>query len=181
MPPNIELRFTSQRFAIEQASLLLGYASLNPQSFEIVNGSVKAFIARPGLVEGALFGPRLRRLSGQGTTLFAWTEFSRQVTEEEWRSGVITINMDTLRELVIRVEDDKGRRVAGVTIGLIRFGREGGMDFKVDGNGEVKLLLFPGTYGARAPGGPPIQFQVTSGNDEQMIRVVPRHPQESTW
>ena len=184
MAPNIEIRFTRERFVLEQASLLLGRPSLltaGTQPLEIVNGSVKVLIGSPGLVEGGLFGPRIRPLSGQETILLAWAEFRRQVTEEEWRSGVLTINMDTLRQVAIRVEDERGRKVADARIGLAGAQREGGMDLKVDKNGEVKLLLPPGTYRAGAPGGARVQFQVTSGDGEQIVVVptgIPPEPKD---
>jgi len=79
------------------------------------------------------------------------------------------VNLDRHRELMVRVQDDEGHPVGCQIIGMVRFNREGGLDFTSDENGEVKLLLEPGMYGGGAPDGPNVQFEVTAGEGQQVV------------
>jgi hypothetical protein len=137
----------------------------NFPTLAVVNGSVYAPIDRPGLVEGVLFGIRIRRLSGAITT-HGLAEFAHEVTEEDLYSGAATIDMEAYREVVIKVRDREGRPAGGGQIGVVRFSKEGGLDLAVDEHGEARLLLAPGIYGTTG-----VRFEITSSDAEDIIEV----------
>lgn len=203
--PNIEMRFVSRWFVIEQADLWLYRLQLDRQkktlstttghnldltsaderaledlmsnfpTLTVVNGSVNAPIDRAGLVEGMLFGIRTCRLSGAITT-HALAEFAHEVTEDDLYSGATTINMDVYREVVINVRDREGRPAGGGQIGLARSSKEGGLDFAVDEHGEARLLLAPGSYVTTG-----VRFEITNSDAEDIVEVtVPARVQNPT-
>ena len=44
---------------------------------------------------------------------------------------------------------------------------EGSLDLHANEDGEFTILLPPGKYGTRPPGGPPVQFEVTEQDPDQ--------------
>src|SRR5688572_24323989 len=172
MPAEMQIRFSSDRFVIESATLWLFRwsseleAPKNPgdiDSLDVIEGSVKASIPKPGPLEGMLIGIRLRRLADGKISSPVWSEFSHQVSETDWRSGVAIVNLNNYKEVLIKVQDSQGYPVSGGRIGFgpLKGGKEGGMDFTTDANGEITLLLSPGMYGASARGGNN-RFEVTT-------------------
>jgi len=59
-------------------------------------------------------------------------------------------------------------------IGFVRFQKKEAWNLRVDEHGDVRLLLTPGNYGARKAGGAPVQFEVKTGEEEQVIELIGR-------
>jgi len=82
-------------------------------------------------------------------------------------SGLAVIDINAYKELIIRVRDAAQRPLANSIISLIRWQVEGSLDLHLNEGGEFTMLLLPGRYGTRAPGGPPVQFEVTDEDPDQ--------------
>lgn len=197
MSSNIQISFESSRFAIERGYVLLIRVlggprralltttgeSVQPGMQDLLqiinNGSVSVSFDGPGRFEGMLFGLVVRR-SSDGTTFQAgMSPFSFEVTDQNWRSGVAVVDMDSYREVVLSVHERDGRPVAaGTRLGMTLPGKEGGIDFVVDDEGEARFFLPPGLYGTQKIPGPRVCFEITSSLETQTI-AVPAFERES--
>jgi len=81
---NVQVRFSSQRFFIERATLWL-YP--NPVALLVSDGSVTVSVDSAATIEGSLFDARVRRLANGTILSVRWVEFSQQVSEKDLLSG----------------------------------------------------------------------------------------------
>ena len=86
-------------------------ADLNLDAMTVVNGAVQVAIDRPGFVNGALFGITGRRFSNGETELFGISEFRHPLSEDDWQTGVTTVNLDSYRDVVIKVQNAIPNRI----------------------------------------------------------------------
>jgi hypothetical protein len=141
--PNIEIRFVSRRFVIEQAALWLYRLQRDRQKtiLSTTTGHSLELTSSPderaledlasnfptlGVVNGSVYAPidrpglvegilfGIRTCRSSGAiTTHGLAEFVHEVTEEDLYSGATTINMDGYREVVIKVRDREGRPAGG--------------------------------------------------------------------
>jgi hypothetical protein len=188
----LNIEFASRAFVIEEGMLVLyklpaaGLASITgiavppeapvtgaalrelealfrPQM--VMGGTTEVAIDRPGEIWGMLGAAKVRRHEGRVFT--AALEVKHEITPAELRSGLAVIDLNAYKELVIRVRDAGQRPLANSIISLIRYEAEGSLDLHANEDGEFTMLLPPGRYGTRAPGGPPLQFEVTEQDPDQ--------------
>ena len=204
MNKNVELRFSSRRFWIEQATMFVhgrqlgtvtdgtaqpigpvgpersGPNSAPPlETYSVVNSAATVSLDHAGRLQGILFLPSIRRVSGGLSIGVLFTKFDHDVTQEEWGAGAALIDFDSYREVRIRVHDNDGRPVGSRTLALTDAGDgEAGMDMQTDKDGEVKLLLAPGRYAVGGGKGfPRTDFEVTTSDEEQVIQLAtPKAP-----
>jgi hypothetical protein len=163
----VKIEFTCRSFVIEEAMVVLynfPVAGLFPSQM-ITGGIMEAAIDGPGEIRGMLTAAKIRRHDGR--IFSAGMEFKHEITPAELRSGVAVIDINSYKELVIRVRDPAQRPLANSIISLIRWELEGSLDLYVNEDGEFTMLLPPERYGTRAPGGPPVQFEVTDQDPDQ--------------
>jgi hypothetical protein len=187
----VKIEFASRSFVIEEAMLVLynipaaGLASIigidalfeapvtgtAPPELEglfssqmVRDGTTEIAIDRPGEIRGIL-DAKVRR--HDGSLFAAGLEFNHEITPAELRSGLAVIDINAYKELVIRVRDTAQRPLANSIVSLIRWELEGSLELHVNEDGEITMLLPPGRYGTRAPGGPPVQFEVTDHDPDQ--------------
>src|SRR5262245_3180226 len=98
--------------------------------------------------------------------VFSPIEFKHEITPAGL-SGLAVIDMNAYKELVIRLHDAAQRPLANAIISLIRYALEGSLDLHANEDGEFTMLLPPGKYGTRAPGGAPVQFEITEQDPDQ--------------
>ena len=188
----VKMEFVSRSFVIEEAALVLynipaaGLASITGidmppgasvsdavlreleglfPSQTVRDGTTQVAIDRPREICGILAESKVRRHDGR--VFSAPMEFKHEITPAELRSGLAVIDMNAHKELVIRVRDTLQRPLANSIISLLRYEVEGSLDLYTNEDGEFTMLLPPGHYGTRAPGGPPIQFDVTEQDPDQ--------------
>ncbi len=187
----VKIEFTSQSFLIEEAQLVLynipaaGLSSIGIDlppgasvsdtalrelealfpSYMVIGGTTEAAIDRPGEIRGMLAASKIRRQDGR--VFSAVMEFKHEITLAELRSGLAVIDINAYKELVIRVRDTVQRPLANSIISLLRFGMGGSLELHANEDGEIVMLLPPGKYGTRVPGGPPVQFEVTDQDPDQ--------------
>ena len=163
----VKIEFTCRSFVIEEAMVVLynfPVAGLFPSQM-VTGGIMEAAIDRTREIGGMLTAAKIRRHDGR--VFSAAMEFKHEITPAELKSGTAVIDMSAYKELVIRVRDAAQRPRANSIISLIRRGLEGSLDLYVNEDGEFTMLLPPGRYGTRAPGGPPVQFEVTDQDPDQ--------------
>ena len=188
----VKIEFASRSFVIEEAMLVLynipapGLASIigidalfeapvtstAPPELEglfssqmVRDGTTEIAIDRPGEIRGMLTAAKVRRHDGR--VFSAAMEFKHEITPAELTSGLAVIDINAYKELIIRVRDAAQRPLANSIISLIRWQVEGSLDLHLNEGGEFTMLLLPGRYGTRAPGGPPVQFEVTDEDPDQ--------------
>ena len=188
----VKIEFTSRSFVIEEATLVLynipaaGLASITGTdlppgasvpdtvlreleglfpSQTVRDGTTEVSIDRPREICGMLAESKVRRHDGR--VFVAPMEFKHEITPAELRSGLAVIDMNAYKELVIRLHDAAQRPLANPIISLIRYAIEGSLDLHANEDGEFTILLPPGKYGTRAPGGAPVQFEVTEQDPDQ--------------
>jgi hypothetical protein len=182
----VKIEFASRSFVIEEATLVLynipaaGLASITGidmppgasvtdtilreleglfPSQTVKDGTTEVAIDRPREICGILADSKVRRHDGR--VFLAPMEFKHEITPAELRSGLAVVDMNAYKELVIEVRDTAQQPLANAIISLIRYAMEGSLDLHANEDGEFTILLPPGKYGTRAPGGLPLQFEVT--------------------
>jgi hypothetical protein len=136
----------------------------------VINGSASVSIDRPGILEGVLFGLQVQRSSGEAVS-YPIAEFTHEVTEENWQSGITSVDMNTYREVLIKARNPDGQSAVRRPISLptkVNFC----MDLTTDERGEAKLLLAAGHY--YIFGLPPVNFEVTIADSEKIVEVTLR-------
>ena len=129
------------------------------------DGTTQVAIDRPREICGILAESKVRRHDGR--VFSAPMEFKHEITPTELRSGLAVVDMNAYKELVIEVRDTAQQPLANAIISLIRYAMEGSLDLHANEDGEFTILLPPGKYGTRAPGGLPLQFEVTEQDPDQ--------------
>jgi len=193
----VRIEFASRSFVIEEAMLVLydvpatGLASStgieglpgapvsDPASRELEalfpsqmvrSGTTEVAMDRPVQIRGMLSASKIRREDGRFFS--AAMEIKHEITPAELRSGLAVIDMNAYKELVIRVRDTEQRPLANSIIPLIRMGVGGSLELYANEDGEFTMLLPPGKYGTRAPGGPRVVFEITDQDpDQQRIEL----------
>jgi len=188
----VNIEFASRSFVIEEAALVLynipaaGLASITGidmppgasvsdavlreleglfPSQTVRDGTTQVAIDRPREICGILAESKVRRHDGR--VFSAPMEFKHEITPAELTSGLAVIDINAYKELIIRVRDAAQRPLANSIISLIRWQLEGSLDLHLNEGGEFTMLLLPGRYGTRAPGGPPVQFEVTDHDPDR--------------
>jgi len=188
----VKIEFASRSFVIEEATLVLynipaaGLASITGidmppgasvtdtilreleglfPSQTVKDGTTEVAIDRPREICGILADSKVRRHDGR--VFLAPMEFKHEITPAELRSGLAVVDMNAYKELVIEVRDTAQQPLANAIISLIRYAMEGSLDLHANEDGEFTILLPPGKYGTRAPGGLPLQFEVTEQDPDQ--------------
>jgi hypothetical protein len=188
----VKIEFVSRSFVIEEATLVLynipaaGLASITGidmppgasvsdtvlreleglfPSQTVRDGTTQVAIDRPREICGILAESKVRRHDGR--VFSAPMEFKHEITPAELRSGLAVVDMNAYKELVIEVRDTAQQPLANAIISLIRYAMEGSLDLHANEDGEFTILLPPGKYGTRAPGGLPLQFEVTEQDPDQ--------------